>query len=123
MFCTMSLDWYLSDILLMTSLGLQVWGRNFTDVKSYSHHTLSGIRAIDITCHSSLWLTLIIWLEVVFPGVSTVKLFLYLPFPQCLLTQPPTMCQIYHLNALVGLWLKILFQVSWSQVLCLPGRA
>lgn len=33
------------------------------------------------------------------------------------------MCQIYHLNALVGLWLKILFQVSWSQVLCLPGRA
>jgi len=38
MFCTMSRDWYLSDILLMTSLGLQVWGRNFTDVKSYSHH-------------------------------------------------------------------------------------
>ena len=51
MFCTMSLDWYLSDILLMTSLGLQVWGRNFTDVKSYSHHIVSSVYIISTIDH------------------------------------------------------------------------
>ena len=51
MFCTMSLDWYLSDILLVTSLGLQVRGRNFTDIKSYSHHIVSSVYTISIVDH------------------------------------------------------------------------
>lgn len=117
-----SLNWGLLFLILLP--GLCVWGRKSAEVKSYSHNTLSRIHAINITCHSSLWLlTLVIWLEVVFPGISTVRLLLFLPFPQCLHTQPPTMCQLYHLNTPVALWLKILFQVSRSQVLCLPGRA
>ena len=51
MFCTMYLDLYLSDILLVTSLGLLVWGRNFTDVKPYSHHTVSSVYTISRIDH------------------------------------------------------------------------
>ena len=46
MFGTMFLGWYLSDTLLVTSLGLQVLCRNITDVKFHPHHIVSSVYTI-----------------------------------------------------------------------------
>ena len=90
MFCTMSRDWHLSDILLMTSLGWQVWGRNFTDVKSYSHHIVSSVYIISTTDHwrCSHWSCG--WGSAC--QVYVIKWLLYVPSPSCPLWKKVTMC-------------------------------
>lgn len=41
----------LSDVYSMVRLGLLVSGRKPAEIKCHSHRTISGVHAINLTCH------------------------------------------------------------------------
>lgn len=62
-FCRMPLNWNLSDIYLMITVGLYVFVWMTTEIKYHSHHIISRVHIFNMT--SLLMCTLTTWLEVV----------------------------------------------------------
>lgn len=121
--CKMSLNWGLSDAFLIIIPGLWVWGRKSTEVKCYSHHTISRIHAINVTSLITVVVNLDHLAEGVFPGVSTVKLLLFLLYSlEGSRNAQPVKCGNLCPISFYGDYPRKLFGISSAQKIfyCLP---